>query len=214
MTCPLPGDVVMLSASTAEMLEGCDIPLGVTFRLHYTEDLTMDPVIEQPSAVTEAPAAQPISADLREAPSVPAAPQTSTVVDAPVVEGTPDLSQLEGLAGGNPMLMLAMAVLVVVGGGAGWKFWTKMSEQRHEQAMAKLALEREMAGLQGAQPPPCQTATAKMQREVDALEKRLGKLERRPSPSLPSDFDADDLIARVEKIEKAAKPARVAASKA
>jgi uncharacterized protein HemX len=204
----------MLSASSAEMLEGCDIPVGVTFRLHYTEDLTMDPVTEQPSAVTEAPAAQPISADLREAPSVPAAPQTSTVVEVPAVEGAPDLSQLEGLAGGNPMLMLAMAVLVVVGGGAGWRFWTKMSEQKHEQAMAKLALEREMAGLQGAQPPPCQTATAKMQREVDALEKRLGKLERRPSPALPSDFDADDLIARVEKIEKAAKPARVAAGKA
>jgi uncharacterized protein HemX len=174
----------------------------------------MDPVTEQPSAVTEAPAAQPISADLREAPSVPAAPQTSTVVEVPAVEGAPDLSQLEGLAGGNPMLMLAMAVLVVVGGGAGWRFWTKMSEQKHEQAMAKLALEREMAGLQGAQPPPCQAAGAKLQREVDALEKRLGKLERRPSPSLPSDFDADDLIARVEKIEKAAKPARVAAGKA
>ena len=214
MSCPLPGDVVMLSASTAEMLEGCDIPLGVTFRLHYTEDLTMDPVTETPSAVTEAPAAQPISADLREAPSVPVAPQTSPVVEAPIVEGTPDLSQLEGLAGGNPMLMLALAVLVIVGGGAGWKFWTKMSEQRHEQAMAKLALEREMAGLQGAQPPPCQTATAKMQRDVDALEKRLGKLERRPSPSLPADFDADDLITRVEKLEKAAKPARGSVGKA
>jgi len=214
VSCPLPGDVVMLSASTAEMLEGCDIPLGVTFRLHYTEDLTMDPVTETPSAVTEAPAAQPISADLREAPSVPVAPQTSPVVEAPIVEGTPDLSQLEGLAGGNPMLMLALAVLVIVGGGAGWKFWTKMSEQRHEQAMAKLALEREMAGLQGAQPPPCQTATAKMQRDVDALEKRLGKLERRPSPSLPADFDADDLITRVEKLEKAAKPARGSVGKA
>lgn len=204
----------MLSASSAEMLQGCDIPVGVTFRLHYTEDLTMDPVTEQPNTVTEAPAAQPISADLREDPSVPAAPQTPTVIEAPVVEGTPDLSQLEGLAGGNPMLMLAMAVLVIVGGGAGWKFWTKMSEQRHEQTMAKLALEREMAGLQGAQPPPCQTATAKMQRDVDALEKRLGKLERRPSPSLPADFDADDLIARVEKLEKAAKPARVSVGKA
>jgi hypothetical protein len=214
VSCPLPGDVVMLSASSAEMLEGCDIPVGVTFRLHYTEDLTMDPVTEQPSAVTEAPAAQPISADLREAPSVPAAPQTSTVVEVPAVEGAPDLSQLESLAGGNPMLMLAMAVLVVVGGGAGWRFWTKMSEQKHEQAMAKLALEREMAGLHGAQPPPCQTANAKIAKDIEALEKRLGKIERRASPTLPADFDADDLIARVEKLEKAAKPARVAAGKA
>jgi predicted secreted Zn-dependent protease len=109
--------------------------------------------------------------------------------------------------------MLALAVLLIVGGGAGWKFWQRMSEQRHEQAMAKLAIDREMAGLQGAQPPPCQTATAKMQREIDALEKRLGKVERRASPALPADFDADDLIARVEKLEKAKAPTRASSAR-
>lgn len=140
-------------------------------------------------------------------------PQTSTTQELPPAGGALDLNKLSGLADTHPMLLLALAVLAVVGGPLGWRMWQKISEQKHEQAMAKLALEREMAGLNGAQPPPCQASTLKMQKEIEALEKRLGKVERRASPSLPSDFDADDLIARVEKIEKAAK-AQVRAGKA
>lgn len=215
----MPGDVVALTAASAEALADCDIPLGVTFRVHYSDEVLMDPVALPAPEPVEAhvePASPPPAqaADLREAPSVASGEGLSATMP---VEGTPDLSQLEELAGGNPALMLALAVLLIVGGGAGWRFWSKLSEQKHEQALAKLALDREMAGLQGAQPPPCQTAAAKMQREIDALEKRVGKVEKRSaSPTLPADFDGDDLIARVEALEKKAKqaPARAASAKA
>lgn len=205
MTCPAPGDVIELTTLSADALRDCDIPIGVTFRLHYDED-TMDPTPAASESIASSEPASPppaSSSDLREVPS-PA--QGEGLSASMPVDGTPDLSQLEGLAGGNPALMLALAVLLIVGGGAGWRFWIKLSEQRHEQAMAKLAVEREMAGLHGAQPPPCQTAAQKMQREIDALEKRVGKVEKRSaSPSLPADFDADDLITRVERLEKATK---------
>ena len=213
MSCPQPGEVIELTALSAEGLRDCDIPVGVTIRLHYDEEPAMDPTPDSPEIVASSEPVSPPpaqAADLREASS----PALEEGISATMpVEGAPDLTQLEGLAGGNPALMLALAVLLIVGGGAGWRFWTKMSEQRHEQAMAKLAIEREMAGLQGAQPPPCQTATAKMQREIDALEKRLGKVERRASPALPADFDADDLIARVEKLEKAKAPTRASSAR-
>lgn len=204
MTCPAPGDVIELTTLSADALRDCDIPPGVTFRLHYDED-TMEPTPAATESIASSDAVSPppaSSADLREVPS-PA--QGEGLSASMPVEGTPDLTQLEGLAGGNPALMLALAVLLIVGGGAGWRFWSKLSEQRHEQALAKLALEREMAGLHGAQPPPCQTAGVKLQREIDALEKRLGKVERRASPTLPADFDADDLLSRVERLEKATK---------
>ena len=213
MSCPQPGEVIELTALSAEGLRDCDIPAGVTFRLHYDEEPAMDPTPDSPEIVASSEPVSPPpaqAADLREASS----PALEEGISASMpVEGAPDLTQLEGLAGGNPALMLALAVLLIVGGGAGWKFWQRMSEQRHEQAMAKLAIDREMAGLQGAQPPPCQTATAKMQREIDALEKRLGKVERRASPALPADFDADDLIARVEKLEKAKAPTRASSAR-
>lgn len=205
MTCPAPGDVIELTTLSADALRDCDIPIGVTFRFHYPEVAMpeAEPVTTESIASSE-PASPPpaSSSDLREVPS-PA--QGEGLSASMPVEGTPDLTQLEGLAGGNPALMLALAVLLIVGGGAGWRFWSKLSEQRHEQALAKLALEREMAGLHGAQPPPCQTAGVKLQREIDALEKRLGKVERRASPTLPSDFDADDLLSRIEALEKKAK---------
>lgn len=204
MTCPRPGDVIELTTLSAEALRDCDIPIGVTFRLHYDED-TMDPTPAATESIASSEAVSPppaSSADLREVPS----PSLEEGLSASMpVEGTPDLTQLEGLAGGNPALMLALAVLLIVGGGAGWRFWSKLSEQRHEQAMAKLAVEREMAGLHGAQPPPCQTAHAKLVKDIEALEKRMGKVERRASPTLPSDFDADDLLSRVERLEKATK---------
>lgn len=214
MSCPLPGDVVMLTTATAEQLRGCDIGLGVTFRVHYQEE-RMDPVqtaeagevvvVEVPAAAHPAPT-PPAPVEVQAEPVTQAAPVAGELIDA---TGLPDVSQLQALAGESPMLLLALAVLFVVGGGAGWRFWLKLSEQKHEQAMAKLAIDRELAGLNGAQPPPCQAAAAKMQREIDALEKRVGKVERRPSATLPSDFDGDDLIARVERLEKAAKaPAR------
>lgn len=200
MSCPVDGDVVVLTAATAEQLRDCDIPLGVTFRFHYpevpmpeSEPVTSEPVPPPPAS----------SADLREVPS----PSLEEGLSASMpVEGTPDLTQLEGLAGDSPALMLALAVLLVVGGGAGWRFWSKLSEQRHEQAMAKLAVDRELAGLHGAQPPPCQTAHAKLVKDIEALERRVGKAEKRgASSSLPADFDADDLLSRVERLEKAAK---------
>lgn len=205
MTCPAPGDVIKLTTLSAEALRDCHIPIGVTFRLHYDED-TMDPTpVASESIASSNPASPPLAqaTDLREASSPVLEEELSSSL---TVEGTPDLTQLEGLANGNPALMLALAVLLIVGGGAGWRFWSKLSEQRHEQAMAKLAVEREMAGLHGAQPPPCQTAAQTMQRELDALEKRLGKVEKRSaSPTLPADFDADDLLSRIEALEKKAK---------
>ena len=193
-----------MTALSAEGLRDCDIPVGVTFRLHYDEEPAMDPTPDTPEIVASSEPVSPPpaqAADLREA--SPPALEEGLSASMPV-EGAPDLTQLEGLAGGNPALMLALAVLLIVGGGAGWKFWQRMSEQRHEQAMAKLALEREMAGLQGAQPPPCQTAHAKLLKDIEALEKRLGKVEKRSaSPTLPADFDADELTGRLGKVEGA-----------
>ena len=204
MSCPQPGEVIELTALSAEGLRDCDIPVGVTFRLHYDEEPAMDPTPDTPEIVASSESVSPPpaqAADLREA--SPPALEEGLSASMPV-EGTPDLTQLEGLAGGNPALMLALAVLL----------WQRMSEQRHEQAMAKLAIEREMAGLQGAQPPPCQTAHAKLLKDIEALEKRLGKVEKRSaSPTLPADFDADDLIARVEKLEKAKAPTRASSAR-
>ena len=131
-------------------------------------------------------------------------------IEAPAA--VPDLTQLEGLAGGNPLLMVVLAVLVLGGGTAGWKFWNKLSEQKHEQAMKKMEIDAQQAGLQGAQPPPCQAATAEMKKEIAALESKLSKLDRQTKAlSTSISFDEDDFEKRLlkkidEKLKKAAAP--------
>ena len=52
-----------------------------------------------------------------------------------------ELAALQGLVGGSNSVMVIMAVLAIVGGKAGWKFWGDWRKQKHEEAMRKMELE-------------------------------------------------------------------------
>lgn len=207
MTCPAPGDVVEVEPGTAAILRDCDIPAGVTFRTYYGD--TMEPVAEP-----EMPPTEPVEA--------PTSPASEAPTDLPV--GTPvllsesqaqalspsdtlDVSQVQALAGGDPMIMLAVLLVMVLGGGAGWKFWTQYSEQKHQQALERLRLERDMAGQGGASPPPCQTAHAELERKLAALDKRHSDLAKKVGLMIRADSpgveELDDRLVKVEKQIKA-----------
>lgn len=108
----------------------------------------------------------------------------------------------------NPMLAFALAALAVVGGGAGFKLWTKMSEQRHETRMKELELEAQKAGLNGTQPPPCQAKQietdaklASLSSELSELRVRLEKAEKK-SAAFGDNFDADEVKNNLTKLER------------
>jgi len=116
----------------------------------------------------------------------------------------------QGAEGGG-MIGVILAVVAVAGGGAAWKFYaqsskqksdlaTKQAEQAHELAMAELNAKMQAPT---ASPPPCIAAHTSLEARIAAVE---AKASRMTSIDLPDDFDADMLIARVEKIEKAIKP--------
>ena len=56
-----------------------------------------------------------------------------------------DLAIVKDLAGGNSAVTVILALIVVLGGGAGWKFWTKRSELKHEQKLKEMELQAEIA---------------------------------------------------------------------
>lgn len=147
----------------------------------------------------------------------PAVPAELPKGESPVPEGAqaqalspdamPDLAQIEGMAGGDPMIMLAVLLVMVLGGGAGWRFWTQYSEQKHQQALERIRLERDMAGHGGASPPPCQTAHAALEKRIDAIDKRLSDTTRKVGtvirPDSPGVEELDERLTRAEKQIKA-----------
>ena len=159
----------------------------------------------------------PVPTDVHAAPSdgavdVAAGAQTpATAEHVEVPATTPSAGELGDLiskSGGGAFGLIA-ALIAVVGGTAGFKLWTKISEQKHEQSMKKLDIEQANAGLSGAQPPPCQAAhhtlvadIKSLQGRAAALEARVEKLEKASAGFDPS-VDVGDLEERVEVLEKA-----------
>jgi hypothetical protein len=108
------------------------------------------------------------------------------------------------------MIGVVLALIAVLGGGAGWKFWSQSSKQKADLAtkQAELAHDLAMAELNAkvqvptVSPPPCVAAHTSLEARIAAVE---AKASRMTLPDFPADFDAELLIARVEKLEKAAK---------
>lgn len=207
-----------VTGSSAEQLRRCDIPQGFVFSIPYhdQEPSIMDPTVPPiqpaaqpaPVAAPAAPADQAPSQDSTTAPAPQPSGITEAVVEQPIPQNiSDDLTKVVGAAGGNSGLAVILALLAVAGGAAGWKFWTKLSEQKHEQKLKEMELEAQKAGLNGAQPPPCVVKQAEVDAKIAALEARVGKSER-ASLALPDDFDPEEMDKRIRKLELASVKAK------
>lgn len=197
---------LLLTGERAEQLEGCYIPVGTTFYFTYEEDSGMDPTV--------APIPDPA---FTAAPVAPAAPALQPTVEQPVAPptlGTQDLEQLAQQTGGNAYLTAVLAVIALLSLGI-WKHLGKVSEQKHEQAMKQAELDAQKAGLNGAQPPPCQAAQAKVEAELASAKSAIGALEGRLAAAektlaklasaVPTDVDVGEQEDRISKLEKSLK---------
>jgi len=209
------GDRIQVTASTAEELHDCTIPAGVVFSLAYDEDKPMpDPTPDPAPQPMKPPAAPALSIDQSSEQSTDQSSEQSTAGTEAADPAVPDLSQVAELAGGNPIVGVILALIVVGGGAAGWKFWTQLADQRHEQAMKRLELEAQAQGMAGTQPPPCQAATAELRRELAAMDAKIQRIDRnvRSFSSSIDTFDEKELEKRLlkkidEKIKaRASKP--------
>jgi len=138
-----------------------------------------------------------------------------------------ELTKLVESSGGNPVLAFALvAVTVVGGGGAAWKYVQqrgkaaaelaeKQAEQAHELELKRLELQsKSQPDYSTQQPPPCVAASVAVESRLSALDgkvssvdHRLGKVERDVSASFPhggpSLSDLDERLAKVERTLKA-----------
>lgn len=158
----------------------------------------MEPEVKQEHEVKQAPQEAPHAV---EAPAPVQAPvhTVATTTEAPAAPF--DINQLVTSTGGGGTVAIILALIAVVGGTAGWKFWQKLSEQKHEQKMKELELQAQSQGMNGAQPPPCQAANAAIETRLAGLEAKIAGVEKKTS-SFSAGFDADDIEDRLVKIEK------------
>lgn len=173
----------------------------------------MDPIhVEEPVA-HEAPPEQTAEKDA----IVASVTDDALVMAHEAQAAAPTPEQIVQVAQGadDGMIGVVLAIVAALGGGAGWKFYSQSSKQKADLAakQAELAHELAMAELNAkvqvptSCPPPCMAAHASLEARISAVE---AKASRMISIDLPADFDGDVLMARVEKLEKAAKakPAR------
>jgi len=99
-----------------------------------------------------------------------------------------------------PVLIVVLALVAVLGGRQGWKYWGERSARAHELELRRLELASQVPT---TQPPPCQARDAEHEARFAALEGRVNSLEK-ASASLP-DWPEDaleELEKRLKKLER------------
>ena len=169
----------------------------------------MDPIHVEEPVVDPAPPVQTPEKDA----IVASVTDDAALIAHEAQAATPSPEELVKLAQGaeeGGMFGVVLAIVAVLGGGAGWKFYSQSSKQKADLAtkQAELAHDLAMAELNAkmqaptVSPPPCVAAHSTLEARIAAVE---AKASRMTSIDFPDDFDAEILIARVEKLEKAAK---------
>jgi len=193
-------------------LDRCYIPVGAIFSVPYNQkEESMNPTeVHAPPAapatsavVSEPPPASSASA-AENAELVPPAPLVAPVAHTEVPPAQPapdDLVKLASSEAGANGLLLAL--LAVAGSAGAFKLYTDWGKQKHELKMKQVETEAELRrdekGLNGAQPPPCQAAQAKveadlavMKGQLEGMDARIKKSEKLAA-SFPGDFNPEDL---------------------
>jgi hypothetical protein len=169
-----------------------------------------EPVPEDEVVVDDAPADDEIPAVV-----VPKAHKAAPAQQATVGVAAPEVDVkkiVEDSAGATPYSVM-LAIIAVVGGGAGWKFYQNYAKQKHDQAMKALEIEQAKAERQQNDHQACATKSAALTAQVEALSSKLSQVESRVStiPDAPPDLgfstkDFEKMDKRIKAVEKKLQP--------
>lgn len=87
-----------------------------------------------------------------------------------------DLNQLAHLSGGNPMMLVALGVVAVLGGKKGWDWLKQKQEQQHEQKMAEIEAQKSVASTGHEQ---CVAKQQDLESHVLSLKNKITELEKK-----------------------------------
>lgn len=143
-----------------------------------------------------------------EAVPAPATPVAQIAVPSPATAAH-EIAGIANQAGGANGLTVALAAIAVLGGGAGWKFYSQWAKQKHEERMAEIERgprndDDNRKRCEG-HAQESRVAVANVESKLDALTNRVNALEASKNEGSASIALGDDFGDRVTKLEKALK---------
>jgi hypothetical protein len=166
------------------------------------------------SEATAAPVPEVLEAEVPDAPVVPTAPvvpaTTESVGVADDIAAVTDAVGDMGLGPASPIVIIALAAIVVLFGTKGWSFWLQRSEQNHKMAMKKMEMESaEQAlaakGTESSSPKACRLVHEDLKSEIATMkakevgqEARLEATERKLQ--LLASFDPADVDRQIKRV--------------
>lgn len=142
-------------------------------------------------------------------------PEVSTAVATAANDTGIDVAQLAKGANGNPMMLLAMAAVALLGGKKVWEVLKQRQEQAHEAKMAQIEATKSVHAECQAKQSALQEQVAAMARVVQGLEERAAAAERRAGEIVQkAEARVGELEAKVGDIQKQAAAAEAKAKKA
>lgn len=95
-------------------------------------------------------------------------------VSSAVSNGEIDINQLAHLSGGNPMMIVALGAVAVLGGKKVWDWLKQRQEQQHEQKMAEIEASKVSVGTGHEQ---CVAKQQELESQVSGLKGKISDIE-------------------------------------
>lgn len=143
-----------------------------------------------------------------EAVSAAAAPVAQIAVPSPATAAH-EITGIASQAGGANGLTVALAAIAVLGGGAGWKFYSQWAKQKHEERMAEIErgprTDDDSRKRCEGHATESREAVARVEAKLDSFARRVDALEASKQEFSGSMALGDNFEDRIGKLEKGLK---------
>ena len=109
-----------------------------------------------------------------------------------------DINQLAHLSNGNPMMLLALGAVALLGGKKVWDFLKQRQEQQHELKLEEIKAQKEMASTGHEQ---CVAKQQSLEGQVVVLQNKLSDLETKAVTAEKKANDSMSLVDGVGEME-------------
>lgn len=121
-----------------------------------------------------------------------------------------DVNQIATLSGGNPLMVVVLGAVAILGGKTLWDFLKKRQELQHEQKLEEIKANKEMASTGHeqcvAKQQDLETHVTSLKTKINSLEKKATEVEQRSEEIIKANLDSIETVnTSLKKIKKKVK---------